>query len=226
MIRRWLAGLGFTALTLGSALAADAPPGRYMPPPRAPAYVPFFSWTGLYIGANGGYGFGKSRWTDSVTGFTTGDFDVSGWLAGGTLGYNMQMGSAVVGLEADFDWSNIKGSTTACGTTCETANQWLGTGRARIGYAFDRFMPYITGGVAFGRVKATMTGLGSHASNQIGWTAGGGIEYAFVSNWTAKAEYLYVDLGKVTCDAVCSGGNPFDVTFMSHIVRGGINYKF
>jgi outer membrane immunogenic protein len=220
-----LAGLGFAALTVASALAADAPPGRYAPRPRA-VYVPYFTWNGFYIGVNGGYGFGTSRWTDSITGLSTGDFNITGALAGGTIGYNMQLGSVVFGLEGDFDWSNMKGSTTACVTTCETSAQWLGTGRGRIGYAFDRFLPYLTGGAAFANIKGSMTGFGSFSGTQTGWTGGGGLEYAFSGNWTAKAEYLYVDLGKGSCDAACSGGNSFDVNFMSHIVRGGINFKF
>ena len=63
-------------------------------------------------------------------------------------------------------------------------------------------------------------------ATKVGWTAGAGLEYAFIDHWSAKLEYLYVDLGKATCDAVCSGGDPFDVTFNTSIVRAGVNYKF
>ena len=118
-------------------------------------------------------------------------------MIGGTLGYNYQMGSFVWGLEADIDWTNIKGSSDATNVACvncETSNSWLGTARARIGYAFDRWLPYITAGVAFGDVQAT-SALGSNSTTQVGWTAGVGLEYAFMGNWTAKLEYLYVDLG-------------------------------
>jgi outer membrane immunogenic protein len=133
----------------------------------------------------------------------------------------------VAGLAADIDWSNIKGSTTVnCVSRCETSNGWLGTARGRIGYAFDRFLPYFTGGAAFGEVKGSVLGFGSFSETKVGWTAGGGLEYAFVDNWTAKLEYLYVDLGKTNCNAACSGGNPFDVTFGTNVVRGGVNYKF
>jgi outer membrane immunogenic protein len=215
-----------TALWAPTALAADAPPGRYMPPPRAPAYVPFFSWSGLYVGVNAGYGFGHSRWTNSVTSVTTGDFNVSGAVIGGTAGYNMQLGSAVVGVEADLAWSNIKGSTTLlCLGTCQTSNSWLGTARGRIGYAFDRFLPYLTAGAAFGDIKGTTT-LGSFSRTNIGWTAGGGLEYAFVNNWSAKLEYLYVDLGKVRCDDGCIVAPLTDVTLNTGVVRAGVNYKF
>jgi outer membrane immunogenic protein len=222
-----LAGVGFTALAIGSALAADMPPTRYTPP-RAPTPVPFFSWSGFYLGINGGYGFGRSNWTDTVTAVSSGGFGLSGALIGGTAGYNLQMGSAIFGIETDFDWSNIKGSTAAgCpAANCETANDWLGTLRARLGFALDRFMPYLTGGMAYGQVKGTVAGTGSVSSSNMGWTAGGGLEYAFAKQWSAKLEYLYVDLGKNTCNAACSGGNPFDLEFRSHLVRGGLNYRF
>ena len=101
-----------------------------------------------------------------------------------------------------------------------------GTARGRIGYAFDRFLPYITGGGAFGDVKGSLLGAGDFKQTKAGWTAGAGVEYAFIDNWSAKIEYLYVDLGKTTCDATCSSGNPMTATFTSKVVRGGLNYKF
>jgi outer membrane immunogenic protein len=228
MKRLWLASVGFTALTAGAALAADIPPARYVPPARAPAYVPFFSWNGFYLGINAGYGWGDSKWTDNVTAATTGNFDTSGAVIGGTAGYNLQTGSMVFGVETDFDWSNIKGTTVVgCPAPgCETTNEWLGTARARLGYAIDRALPYVTGGLAYGQVKGTVPGVGSFSDTSIGWTAGGGFEYAFAGNWSAKLEYLYVDLGAATCNAACSGGNPFDVEFTAHLLRGGLNYKF
>jgi outer membrane immunogenic protein len=229
MKRLLLAGVGLAAALAQTAFAADMPPGRYMPPPRGPAYVPFFSWSGFYVGMNAGYGFGNSSWTDTGTGASTGNFSVKGALVGGTIGYNMQLGSWVFGLEGDIDWSNITGSTTSviCLGTCTTSNSWLGTARGRIGYAFDRFLPYFTGGAAFGNIKASNSpGTTSFTSAQVGWTAGGGLEYAFFANWSAKVEYLYVDLGKAGCDTVCIFASPADVTLKTNVVRAGINYKF
>jgi outer membrane immunogenic protein len=224
MKRLLLAAVGVGAVAVGSALAADLPSGFS---PRGPAYVPFFTWNGFYLGLNAGYGFGRTDWTDTVTLVSTGNFNVTGALVGGTAGYNMQFGGWVLGVEADVGWSNIKGSTTTnCLGTCQTSNDWLGTARGRAGYAFDRFLPYITGGAAFGGVKANVTGFGNFSDTGVGWAGGGGIEYAFANNWTAKIEYLYVDLGKTTCNATCSGTNPFNVTFTSNIVRGGVNYRF
>jgi len=227
MKRLLLAGVGL-AVAATSAFGADVPPARPLPMPRAPVtYVPFFTWNGAYVGLNAGYGFGKSQWTDTITQISTNKFSISGGMVGGTFGYNWQLSTVVVGLEADIDWSNIKGSTTVnCVTTCQTSNSWLGTARGRIGYAFDRFLPYFTGGAAFGAVKGSVTGFGSFSQTKVGWTGGAGLEYAFTDNWTTKLEYLYVDLGKATCNAACSGGDPFDVTFKTNIVRAGVNYKF
>jgi outer membrane immunogenic protein len=111
--------------------------------------VPFFTWNGFYAGINAGYGFGTSKWTDSVTGVSTGGFDINGALIGGTAGYNTQLGGFVLGIEGDIGGSFIKGATaSSCITTCETSNHWLATLRGRLGYAFDRFLPYVTGGAA------------------------------------------------------------------------------
>jgi outer membrane immunogenic protein len=109
--------------------------------------------------------------------------------------------------------------------TCETSNTYLATGRARLGYAFDRFLPYLTGGVAYGDIKADIAPTGQSASKaKLGYTFGAGIEYAFLGNWTAKAEYLYVDLGSF--DTGIAAVPPISVDFKESIVRAGINYKF
>jgi outer membrane immunogenic protein len=220
-----LACVGFTVLTAASATAADLP-RRSLPVPRAPVYVPFFTWNGFYLGLNGGYGFGDSRWTETVTGISTGDFNVDGFVIGGTVGYNLQFGSWVFGLEGDIAWSDIKGSTTTnCPLGCETKNSWLGTARGRFGYAFDRFLPYLTAGGAFGDIQANATGFSGTKKTQFGWTAGAGLEYAFLHNWTAKIEYLYVDLGTVQC-SIADCGVSIDTTFKASLIRGGVNYKF
>jgi outer membrane immunogenic protein len=116
---------------------------------------------------------------------------------------------------------------TACGiTTCETRNPWLATARLRLGYGFDRWLAYVTGGGAFGKVEATNVGFGSASKSSLGWTVGGGLEYAFPAGWSAKAEYLFVDLGKFDCGLSCSVLTPAEVGFSAGIVRAGLNYKF
>lgn len=212
-----LATVGILALGIASAAAADLP--RAMPA-KAPAYTPppLYNWTGLYIGINGGGGWGSS---DFSAPFSSGSFDTSGGLIGGTMGYNWQMGQVVFGLEGDLDWSNIRGSSVCGGiTTCETRNDWLGTFRGRLGYALDRFMPYVTGGLAVGNVKTSVAGFGDSSDTRAGWTLGGGIEAAIAGPWTAKVEYLYVDLGNT--------GSVFgsDASFHTNIVRAGLNYRF
>ncbi len=152
--------------------------------------------------------------------FRPGTFNTSGGLVGGTIGYNWQMGNIVFGLEGDLDWSNIRGSAPCAGTSCETRNSWLATTRGRLGYAFDRFLPYVTGGASFGDIKTDVAGIGSASATKAGWTVGGGIEAAIAGPWTAKVEYLYVDLGR--------GGSVLgsDARFNANIVRAGLNYRF
>jgi outer membrane immunogenic protein len=212
-----------TVTMMGAANAADIARRQAMPT-KAPAYYAPYNWTGFYVGINGGGGFGNSDW-DAATGSS--GRDTSGGLVGGTIGYNYQVGQAVFGIEGDIDWARIRGSSTAvpCTTSCETRNSWLGTARGRIGYAFDRFMPYITGGVAFGDVQANPAGFSGSSDTNVGWTLGGGLEAAIAGPWTAKVEYLYVDLGDVNCPA----GNcalATNVDFRANIVRAGLNYRF
>jgi outer membrane immunogenic protein len=216
------AGLLAAATALPS-FAADMPLG-YPPPPMSGA--PFY-WTGFYVGLNGGYGLGTSQWTAPAPGFSTGSFDTNGGLFGGTVGYNQQMGTWVLGLEGDGAASWMQGSDTAtCGTLgCDTTNSWIGTVRARFGYAVGRVMPFVSGGLALGDIKMTPPGGNSVSSTQVGWTVGGGIEFAIMGAWSLKAEYLYLDLGSATCDAGTCGAST-DVDFRSSIVRGGINYHF
>jgi outer membrane immunogenic protein len=227
MKRVVLAGMSALAAMsiLGTANAADLPRRQAMPA-KAPAYVaPYYNWTGFYAGINGGGGFGHSDWDN---GFGTAGFDTSGGLVGGTVGYNFQMNRVVFGLEGDVDYSTIKGDTNSgicVGIVCETRNEWLGTARGRIGYAFDRVMPYLTAGGAFGDVKMTRAGVGSETDTRAGWTAGGGVEVGIAGPWSAKLEYLYVDLGKANCSlATC--GVATDVDFNANVVRAGINYHF
>ena len=97
--------------------------------------------------------------------------------------------------------------------------------RGRIGYAFDRFLPYFTAGAAFGDVQANTPGFSGTTKTQFSWVLGGGLEYAFMNNWSAKIEYLYTDLDTVQCSAVTCG-TAVDTTLKLNIVRGGLNYKF
>jgi len=222
-MRRLLTTISVLALTATAAMAADLP--RQMPA-KAPAYVPVaYNWTGFYLGINGGYGWGRSSWD----GFGSGNFNTSGGLIGGTIGYNWQGAGSpwVFGLEGDVDWANIRGSfaNALCPTGCETKTSWLATVRGRAGYAFDRVMPYITGGLAVGDIQANRPGFAGMSDTRAGWTVGAGIEAAIVDRWTAKVEYLYTDLGSSSCSAT-SCGIATNVSARNNIVRAGLNYRF
>lgn len=222
MKRILLASVGFAVIAgLGTASAADLSRQYYKAPP--PYVAPINNWTGIYLGVNGGGGWGSSHWDALGRGF-----DVSGGVIGGTVGYNWQFGTWVVGLEGDIDASNIKDSTSCFGVTCETKNDFLSTIRGRVGYAFDRWLPYATGGVAIGNIKASSPGTSTVDETNVGWTLGVGMEYAFTPNWSAKVEYLHVDLGNISCGVgtacISTIGNRTD--FSADLVRGGINFRF
>jgi len=225
--------LMFSLIGAGQAHAADiALPAR---PPTA-SYFPAatYNWGGGYFGLNGGYAFGSSDW--SLNGISSGSFNTNGFLFGGTLGGNFQTGQFVFGLEGDLDWSGLSGSTSSagCGTvagsagaTCQTKSDWLSTARGRVGYAFDRVLLYATGGLALANVEITLTQpANSDAFVEAGWTAGAGVEFAFTDNWTAKAEYLFVDFGKYTCHTTLPVCNTGEISLTENIIRAGVNYKF
>jgi len=221
LIKAGVAALALLTIPF-AAQAADVPI-------KAPFYkgqhsvISYYNWTGFYAGINAGYGFGSSTWSNPPA-----SIKPKGFLAGGTAGYNWQSGAIVYGIEGDFDWSNVKGSAScAVVLTCETASSRLATFRGRVGYAFDRWLPYITAGGAYGNVKATTSAAGvtlaSASKSELGWTFGAGLEYAFMGNWTAKLEYLYVNLGSFDAGIAPVVNN---VSFKESIVRAGLNYKF
>ncbi len=192
----------------------------YKAPPAQ--YSPAYNWSGFYLGLNGGGGWGDSHWQG------IGHVDLSGGQAGGTAGYNWQLGSAVLGLEGDIDWSGLQGSTTNAlcpGGTCSTSDTWLSTVRGRAGYAFGSVMPYVTGGLAVGDIRAA-TPLGSASDTNAGWTVGAGVEFALPGNWSAKAEYLHVDLGDTNCGTACGGTPNENVSLHEDVFRAGVNYHF
>ena len=195
MNRSLAAGLGFLALVAAMpASAADLPRGM---PYKAPAYVTQYNWTGFYLGINGGGGFGDSDWNGLAVSNSP-----SGGMIGGTAGYNWQaMAARGCSASKATSTTNLKDNTPAASFSCQTKNNWLGTARGRVGYAWDRFMPYFTGGMAFGDIEARRTGFAGVSDTNVGWTVGAGIEGVIAGNWTAKLEYLYVDLGSVSCSA-------------------------
>jgi outer membrane immunogenic protein len=214
------------AAAVGTASAADlarrAPPAPVVKAPPPPLV---YNWTGFYAGINGGYGFGRSKWSNLPSGF-----DVNGGMVGGQLGYNWQFGQFVYGMEGDGDWTDLRGTSHMAGCammTCQTKNDFLSTVRGRVGIAMDRWLPYATGGLAVGNIHATAPGFTGTDKTNAGWTAGGGVEFALIGNWTAKAEYLFADLGKDSCAmTTCLPMGNNNVSLTTNIVRAGLNYRF
>jgi outer membrane immunogenic protein len=215
----------------GGAMAADLAARPYTKAPPVVA-APIYNWTGFYLGINGGWGNGHTRQLDTA-GLTTGNYNQSGGLVGGTIGYNWQVNSFVLGIEGDWDWAQINGSVNIPGLcvgngNCFTNLRDIGTVRGRAGFAWNNWLFYGTGGLAFGEVRAgqdSCTGpLQICGTNtRTGWAAGLGAEVGFAQNWSAKLEWLHYDLGdKVTYTPVI----PVTVSEHGDIVRAGINYRF
>ena len=215
-----------TAVCVATAtMAADMPPGAS--PEAAPPLYRVYNWTGFYLGPNVAYGFANPTVTATRLGASaTASEKLNGALAGGQLGANWQAGSVVWGFEADIDWSGQHATTTWFGTPVTNRLLWLSTGRARVGYAVDRVLIYVTGGGAFGinTASATIAALSTTDSRlRGGWTGGGGIEAAIWGGWTARAEYLFVQFL-----AKSRTVGPIEITdqFSDSIARIAINYKF
>ena len=166
-----------------------------------------YSWAGPYIGGNLGYAWG------SVDNNPTKPSGVSGGIQGG---YNWQSGPFVFGVEGDIQ---ITGADDTF-APWKFSNPWFGTVRGRAGYAFNNIYLYGTGGLAFGELRGETFGL-SETHTNAGWTVGAGAEFGLVQNWTAKIEYLYVDLSNSNFSITgASNGYRFGV------VRAGVNYHF
>lgn len=214
------------------ASAADMP----IKAPRMPVAT-YYNWTGFYVGANGGYGWGTSAWRDDpIFGASElGSHPITGGLVGGQLGYNLQVSNWLVGIEADLDWASIKGGhVDQFGSAINTKVTSLGTVTGRIGYAQSQALVYAKGGLAWGTFKyddfVTPGGAlnGSNSSARTGWTAGGGFEYGFAANWSAKVEYNYMDFGTKRLAFAGGVGGAFvqDITDRIHVVKAGVNYRF
>lgn len=224
----------------GAAYSAD------LPPRQAPVlYTPAFTWAGLYVGLNAGIGWSDSRDvvvtgpTAASSGILTGGGGDGAFVGGAQIGYNWQSGAIVYGLEADIQYVDAGGSVAWGPYTWWTGGDddggYFGTVRVRLGYAIDRTLIYLTGGLAYGGLNSNPL-TGNNTSN-VGWTIGGGVEYAFTNNWTIKLEGLYVDLSEGRKSRVFvnpAGGALPAGTYTATtdggggagIVRVGLNYKF
>ena len=180
-----------TALSSGTAAAADfgPQPGLSTPP----------IWTGIYLGLNGGYSFAN-------------DTTPQGFIGGGQIGYNYQMGHLVVGIEADLNYdTNLVSSATSSLSTA-----WVGSVRPRLGYASGPWLFYGTAGLAYANLGFSNL-TSSNLDLRLGWVAGAGLEYAMGSNWSLRAEFLHTDLG--------TSQNSAD-HLTDNVIRLGVNFRF
>jgi outer membrane immunogenic protein len=261
------------ALSTG-AFAADipsrAPPPVYVPP------APIFTWTGVYVGGQIGYGWGQNNTSfgDNFGDYASLSYTSSGVIGGAHIGYNLQLSQFVIGLEGDVDGTSIgknySGSlpygTSLVGSgfldaplggniNVNVHHNIEGSIRGRIGYAWDRVLLYATGGVAFGGFSGNVSGnfpggvylpntdfatafgpFGGSASasqTRVGWTVGGGIEYAVTNNWSVRAEYRYTAFGHSTIYAdsfyapiLGASGAYLNRNFNENRVQVGFSYKF
>ncbi|MEZ0171164.1 outer membrane protein [Microvirga sp. TS319] len=223
-----------------AALAADLPARQYAP---APVYnpAPLFTWSGFHAGVNGGYGWSNRNQTYLGSADTLSSKGSNGgFVGGGQIGYNYQLvpgTGLVVGLETDLQYADLGNKTTyvagspAALSGSSSGGNYFGTVRGRLGYAFDRFLVYGTGGFAYGDVGSRSWGpLAGNRGTEVGYTLGGGLEYALTNNWTAKVEALYVSLGNGSRNTSALGTPAISSTSSGRddfgVVRAGLNYKF
>lgn len=233
---RFSTALSVCAFVASCSLASAADLSRpiYKAPPPLYAPAPVYSWTGFYAGVHAGYGWSQFSSVDPVAGATT--TNTKGWLGGLQLGYNYQMGAFVIGAEGDYSWANVKqtiNNPLGTGGSATLKNDYFATAALRLGYAMDRTLIYAKGGGAWTRDKFDLTdGVGGFANgtfNRSGWLIGGGVEYAFWNNLSAKVEYNYLTFKSITETLTTGGGlvatSP-SVGLKTHLVKVGLNYKF
>lgn len=229
-----VAAAGIALGAVQTASAADIARPVYKAPPVIVAY----NWSGFYIGGNAGYGWGTID-TNDIFGWSA-SAKPDGFFGGGQIGWNWQAPGTpwVWGVEADWQWSGMKEDVTWFGGAGAVANAFaeinsFGTARLRLGYAWDRVMVYGTGGIAWGQTEiggsVAVPGFiwsgTSSSNNHVGWTIGGGVEWALLDNWSAKIEYLYLDLGNRDYFGGPNAGG-FDADVTAHTVKLGLNYRF
>lgn len=254
-VRLLAANICGAVLVAGAAQAADL--STKVPVKAAPA--PAFTWTGFYIGAQGGYASASTDFSgthDPLNGvFYTNDanYNLDGGFAGGVIGYNYQIGNAVLGIEADANWADLTGSgvalrnegvlAPACIATsdpCSSKIDAFGTITGRLGGAIDRVLIYIKAGAAWATTSHTagytdlvLPEFSHHATvdaTRWGWTLGAGVEWAFFDKWSAKLEYNYIDLGNsdVTFAYFPAWTPAYSSTVSQNInlLKAGVNYRF
>ena len=218
-----------TVLALGSAgyaAAADAIVEEVVVVDSA------YNWSGVYVGGQIGYASADADYVYDYGSDPDYNYshDPGGFIGGIYAGYNHQFSNGVVlGAEADIIWGDLEDSSVAAeGYSATTNLDWNGSARVRLGYAMGRFLPYVTGGIAFGHFDFEELDegepYGDGHGDLVGWTIGAGAEYAVTDNWIVRGEYRYTDFNTETF--VSSAGDAYDLDVDSHDIRLGVAYKF
>jgi outer membrane immunogenic protein len=225
--------------------------------PKAPVVLTATNWTGFYAGLNAGYawgddpnafynppGFPFTLVGPAYSAIGSGSLNWNGFAGGGQAGYNLQLGTVVWGVEADFDALELSSSFTHVGTppgnvqltsTASASTDWVATFRGRVGLTEGNLLVYVTGGFAISQIKFnqanTYAGLGTESfassSTETGWTAGAGAEYALNRNWAIRGEYLRIEFDDVGGTAPFFGLHTHSLGDLdTNLVRGGVNYRF
>jgi outer membrane immunogenic protein len=249
-----LISIAFSVMS-SAASAADLANAAYKAPVAATPLTDH--WTGFYVGGNFGYSVGRDPTEiggyapfPNVTNFSSTKLSPAGVLGGGQVGYKWQWTpSWVLGVEADFqgatqkDWSCTLECGVGVGISTNQKLNWFGTARGIIGWATGSELWYFTGGYAYGKVESDgdffrsdlggVVAAGNSSATKDGWTVGGGVESRlWNSNWSARLEYLYMDLGHTSYDLIATTpplGSPLlkvDSAIRDHIIRVGVNYRF
>jgi outer membrane immunogenic protein len=217
----------------GPSLAADLRIPLKAPP------VQLFSWTGFYLGANIGWGWGNDSTTEYLTGTNTltglsWNYKPSGLIGGAYAGANYQIGAVVFGVESDIEATGINGGfhDVLLGGAGDTRVAWQGSFRGRLGFAIDKTLFYGTGGLGLADISHTYKNLSALTTEETsglrtGWTAGAGVEMAFTEHLLVRAEYRYSDFGKYRFDSVVTfPGLTGEQQPTFNTVRVGAAYKF
>jgi high affinity Mn2+ porin len=232
MMRVYIIGSG-AGIILAASLQANAADLRPSLPVKAPVRSVIYDWTGFYVGGHVGYG-GGSFGPDTNPVPLQGVFfphSITGLIGGYQAGYNRQLANNVVlGVEADVSFGSPTDVPRLVPAPFNTTIDYIATARGRAGYAMGLWMPYITGGVAWGQAHIDLNDLGpvvppKRDLTHVGWTAGLGVEFAVGGNWTAKAEYDYIDLARLTYDLTNVGLPRVNVGPNVHLFKLGLNYR-
>jgi len=247
-VNKLAVAVSILAVSAGTASAADlaARPYTKAPPPMVAA---IYDWSGFYVGANAGYGWGRDDhgdrslplggfWTNGPAGNFSGiqRINPQGGIFGGQAGYNWQAANWVFGLEVAGDWSDLRRTDSSIffpGDSLTSRVESIFTATGRVGYALNNWLPYIKGGYAGADLKTVnFDGVGSslsHSEWRSGYTVGAGLEYGITPNWTIGAEYAFMDFGSRNWSGATIGPGAGPELFNDRLkistVTARINYK-